>query len=50
MAKCLDGSDFSFADLKKEPTTVYLVLPVRYLKSCGNGDASQRASYQPAEA
>ena len=30
-------NDFSFADLKlkEEPTTVYLVLPVRYLATCG---------------
>jgi len=35
IAKCLSGLDFSFGDMKEQPTTVYLVLPVKYLKSCG---------------
>jgi type IV secretion system protein VirD4 len=28
-------SDFSFRDLKRLPTTVYLVLPAKYLDTCG---------------
>jgi type IV secretion system protein VirD4 len=35
IARSLAGSDFTFADLKTQATTVYLVLPVRYLASCG---------------
>lgn len=35
IANNLSGSDFRFSMLKEEPTTVYLVLPVRYLASCG---------------
>jgi type IV secretion system protein VirD4 len=35
IAESVAGSDFSFAELKNQPTTVYLVLPVKYLKTCG---------------
>jgi type IV secretion system protein VirD4 len=35
IAKSLNGSDFRFMDLRQQPTTVYLVLPVKYLNSCG---------------
>jgi type IV secretion system protein VirD4 len=35
IARSLSGSDFRFRDLKREPTTVYLTLPTRYLGSCG---------------
>lgn len=35
IAESLSGSDFDFGELKRVPTTVYLVLPVRYLASCG---------------
>lgn len=39
IARCLspepDEFKLLFGDLKKQPTTVYLVLPVRYLASCG---------------
>jgi len=31
----LSGSDFRFRDLKRKPTTVYLVLPAKYLDTCG---------------
>jgi type IV secretion system protein VirD4 len=35
IADNLSGSDFRFRDLKYKPTTVYLVLPTRYLATCG---------------
>ena len=35
IANSLSGSDFRFRDLKFQPTTVYLVLPTRYLATCG---------------
>jgi type IV secretion system protein VirD4 len=35
IAQSLSGSDFSFADLKKEVTTVYVVLPMDYLEMSG---------------
>ena len=35
ISECLKGSSFRFNDLKKQPTTVYLVLPTRYLATCG---------------
>jgi type IV secretion system protein VirD4 len=31
----LSDSDFSFRDLKRQPTTVYLVLPAKYIEPCG---------------
>lgn len=31
----LRSSDFSFRDLKREPTTVYLVLPAKFIEPCG---------------
>jgi type IV secretion system protein VirD4 len=34
VANCLKESDFSWTDLRREPTIVYVVLPVKYLKSC----------------
>jgi type IV secretion system protein VirD4 len=34
VANCLRQRDFDWPDLRKEPTTVYIVLPVKYLKSC----------------
>ena len=36
IARSLGGSDFRFLDLKHTPTTVYLVLPPKYLTSGGN--------------
>ena len=35
LAESLSGSDFSFADLKKQVVTVYVVLPTDYLDVCG---------------
>jgi type IV secretion system protein VirD4 len=35
MADSLSVSDFSFADLRKEVTTVYVILPLDYLDVCG---------------
>ena len=35
IANCLSGPGFRFRDLKFEATTVYLVLPTRYLATCG---------------
>ena len=35
IADSLSGSDFRFRDLKRKPTTVYLVLPLEYLDVCG---------------
>jgi type IV secretion system protein VirD4 len=35
IAESLRGSDFRFRDLKNTPTTVYLVLPAKYIESCG---------------
>ena len=35
IADSLSGSDFQFSTLKKTLTTVFLVLPVRYMASCG---------------
>jgi type IV secretion system protein VirD4 len=34
IAENLDGSDFRFRELKARPTTVYLILPTRYLATC----------------
>jgi type IV secretion system protein VirD4 len=31
----LSASDFSFRDLKRDATTVYLVLPAKYIQTCG---------------
>lgn len=31
----LSGSDFTWTDLRYEPTSVFIVLPVKYLKTCG---------------
>jgi len=31
----LSASDFSFRDLKREATTVYLVLPAKFIRTCG---------------
>lgn len=31
--KCMADSDFSFADMKKTPTTVYIVLPARFMEA-----------------
>jgi type IV secretion system protein VirD4 len=31
IAESMSASDFSFRDMKREPTTIYLVLPTRYL-------------------
>jgi type IV secretion system protein VirD4 len=35
LAASLNGSDFSFVDLKKEVTTVYIILPINFLDVCG---------------
>lgn len=35
IAASLASSSFRFADLRKRPTTVYIVLPARYLVACG---------------
>jgi type IV secretion system protein VirD4 len=35
IANCLSGPGFRFRELKFEPITVYLVLPTRYLATCG---------------
>lgn len=34
VGRCLETSDFKWTDLRREPTTVYVVLPVKYLKTC----------------
>jgi type IV secretion system protein VirD4 len=34
IAENLEGSDFRFRELKERPTTVYLILPTRYLATC----------------
>jgi type IV secretion system protein VirD4 len=34
VANCLQASDFEWTDLRREPTTVYVILPVKYLKTC----------------
>lgn len=34
IADCLRDRDFDWTDLRKEPTAVYIVLPVKYLKTC----------------
>jgi len=34
IANSLKGSSFKFSDLRREPTTVYVILPTRYLGTC----------------